>query len=417
MNTDFLNKRIVIIAQVWPESASSAAGRRMLQLLEVFQMLNMQIFIGSTANKTAFSDDLSTYGVVEFKLWLNDLRSDQILKDLDPDIVLFDRFMIEEQFSWRVFQQCPNAMTILDTEDLHFLRSARQKMYSQAEKDLNKFIYSDKAKRELASIMRCDLTLLISDFEFELLTNVFQVASDLLLVLPFLEQVPSKEIQSKWPSFQQREGFVFIGNFIHEPNWQTVLYLKKVIWPKLSKQLPGVNLHIYGAYATQKVLDLHNKKQRFLVHGRADNAQAVISQTRVMLAPIVFGAGIKGKFIDSIHAGTPNISSELGAEAMHIDNIWPGFICRDEDQIIQNAVLLYNDEKLWKEKQTLGEKLIKLKFNKQLYYQIFTKKLDAIFNGLAAHRNRHFLQQVFKHHSAQSTKYMALWIEQKNKTL
>jgi len=314
MNTTLEGKKILVIGQVWPESNSSAAGKRMLQLLACFQQWKMQIYFGSTAHPTAFSDDLSPYDVQTIELWLNDARTDEVLRQLQPDIVMYDRFMVEEQFGWRVSAQCPNAFTLLDTEDLHFLRYARQEWDKKKEGQWEDYLYSDRAKREIASILRTDLSLLISAVEFDLLVNTFSIAPDLLFVLPFMEKPIEKEQEAQWLTFAEREGFVFIGNFIHEPNYQTVLKLKKEIWPLLCKLVPTAKMHIYGAYPSQKVMQLHNEKERFLVHGRAEDALEVIGKARVMLAPITFGAGIKGKLVDAILAGTPSVSSAIGAE-------------------------------------------------------------------------------------------------------
>ncbi|MHC5308633.1 glycosyltransferase [Myroides sp. LJL116] len=414
MNTAFQNKRIVILAQVWPESRSSAAGKRMLQLIETFQSWDMEIFLSSTANKSEFSDDLSPFNVKEFEFWLNDSRTDQILKDLDPDIVLFDRFMVEEQFGWKVQEQCPRAMTVLDTEDLHFLRYARAQMFKDNATDLQSYLFTDRTKRELASILRCDLSLLISDFEYDLLINTFEVKKSLLFVLPFLEApLPTQEMDS-WLTYEQRQDLVFIGNFIHEPNWQTVLYIKKHLWPLLRKQLPGVKMHIYGAYPSQKVWDLHNASQGFLVHGRAQDALGVIAKARIMLAPIVFGAGIKGKFIDAIRVGTPSISSEIGAESMGDQTIWPGFIANTPEDYVQKTLELYTNKELWLEKQHKGKDIIEKLYNKTKHASNLYNCLEKIFKNLEKHRQEHFLAQVFKHHSALSSKYMGLWIEAKN---
>lgn len=241
MEHSLKGKKILIIGQVWPESRSSAAGKRMLQLLEVFQGWEMQIYFGSTAQKTPYSDDLTSYAVKEVEVFLNDERTDQLLADLQPDWVMYDRFMIEEQFGWRISAQCPNALTLLDTEDLHFLRYARQELCKKEEGHLEDYLYSERTKRELASIMRCDLTLLISSFEFHLLTETFRLPAEGLFVLPFLEEEITLEQQQNWLTFEEKEDFVFIGNFIHEPNWQTVLQLKTVIWPVLRKRLPKAN--------------------------------------------------------------------------------------------------------------------------------------------------------------------------------
>ncbi|WP_158209546.1 glycosyltransferase [Myroides phaeus] len=415
MEKVFQNKRIVVIGQVWPESKSSAAGKRMLQLLACFNQWGMDIYFSSAAKKSNYSDDLSALGVTEFEIWLNDERTDEALKSLNPDIVMFDRFMIEEQFGWRVAEQFPSAMTVLDTEDLHFLRYARQELIKKAVGSLDDYLYSERTKRELASIMRCDLTLLISNYEEELLTQTFGISDKLLLTLPFLEDEITAEEKSNWKTFDNREGFVFIGNFIHEPNWQTVLRLKKEVWPLLRKRLPKVNMHIYGAYPSPKVLQLHNEKERFLVHGRAEDALEVISDARVMLAPITFGAGIKGKFVDAIQVGTPSITTSVGVESMKGELPWCGFICDEVEEMVEKAVLLYSDESVWKDKQNLGESILLTNYDKIQYGELFLKRLVDCYTNLEMHRRSNFLGQVFKHHSAQSSKFFGMWIEAKNK--
>ncbi|MEC4112566.1 glycosyltransferase [Myroides pelagicus] len=416
MKESLEGKRILIIGQVWPESRSSAAGKRMLQLLDCFRQWGMDIYFGSTAHKSAYSDDLSMYDVQEVTLWLNDQRSDEVIATLNPQVVMYDRFMMEEQFGWRVTEQCPQAMTILDTEDLHFLRYAREEMIKKGEKDVNPFLYSVRAKRELASIMRCDLSLLISKYEYDLLTHKFKIPASILYYLPFMEERVSRESVEQWLPFDRREGFVFIGNFIHEPNYQTVLKLKKEIWPLLRKKLPKVSMHIYGAYPTQKVLQLHNENERFLIHGRADDALEVIAQAKVMLAPIPFGAGIKGKFIDAIHVGTPSVVSSVGVESMKRDLAWGGFVTDEVSTFVENAIALYTDAALWKEKQLLGVSVLNDQFDQSYYSSDYKNVLTTIFINLQSHRQDNFLCEVFKHQSAQSTKYMGLWIEEKNKS-
>lgn len=415
MENSLEGKKILIIGQVWPESRSSAAGKRILQLLEVFQSWNMTLYFGSTAQKSPYSDDLSAFQLNEIEVYLNDERMDQVLADLQPDWVMYDRFMIEEQFGWRVTAQCPQARTILDTEDLHFLRYARQEHLKKGEGVLEDYLYSDRTKRELASMMRCDLTLLISQAEFDLLTQRFRIAEELLFVLPFLEEEITAEEQAHWLSFEDREGFVFIGNFIHEPNWQTVLRLKTEIWPLLSKALPQVNLHIYGAYPSAKVLQLHNPKAKFFIHGRAEDALAVVGKARVMLAPIAFGAGIKGKFVDGMRVGTPNVTTTIGMEAMATEEEWNGYKADEVELFVEKAVALYQEKTIWLEKQQKGMTLVQKKYSKSAHTVLLKAKMLQLDQELEAHRKAHFLLEVFKHHTAQSTKYMGLWIEEKNK--
>ena len=124
-----------------------------------------------SAMPSDFSFDLSTISVKTQTIQLNDSSFDTLIKELNPDVVLFDRFMIEEQYGWRVMENCPNALRILDTEDLHFLRKAREVAFKQNRELVFIDYISDVFKREMASMYRCDLTLLISEYEIQLATK------------------------------------------------------------------------------------------------------------------------------------------------------------------------------------------------------------------------------------------------------
>ena len=223
-----------------------------------------------------------------------------------------------------------------------------------------------------------------------------------------------KEIES-WPSFEQRKDFVFVGNFLHEPNWNAVQYLKETIWPLIKKQLPEADLHIYGAYPSQKVLQLHNPKQGFYVMGRAEDAQAVVRQARVVLAPLRFGAGIKGKLVEAMQCGTPSITTTVGAESMHGDLPWNGFVSDDVDELVANAIQLYVDESLWKRAQYNGIEILHRRFMKDIYANDFMEKIEFLLSHLPIHRQNNFMGAMLQHHTLTSTKYLSKWISEKNK--
>jgi hypothetical protein len=154
------SKTLLIIGFVWPEPKSSAAGSRMMQLIELFLTNGYAITFASTAQNLEFSEDISAFGVVTRTIELNASSFDDFVKELNPKIVLFDRFMIEEQFGWRVSESCPNAVKILNTEDLHSLRQARHIAVKENREFTSEDLFSDIAKREIASILRCDLSRL-----------------------------------------------------------------------------------------------------------------------------------------------------------------------------------------------------------------------------------------------------------------
>lgn len=407
-----LTKKLLIIGFVWPEPTSSAAGTRMIQLVDLFLDKGYQITFASAASKSDFSYNFVGKDVTEQEIKLNDESFNHFLKALKPEIVLFDRFMVEEQYGWRVQQECPDALRILDTEDLHFLRSARQQSTKKQEAlDL----FSDMAKREIAAILRCDLSLIISETEIKILHEQFKIDASLLYYLPFLEAEITAETTQNWITFEQRADFVFIGNFLHEPNWHAVQTLKTKVWPLLRKKLPNANLHIYGAYASQKVLQLENKTEKFWIKGRALNAQETIAKHKILLAPIQFGAGVKGKFIDAMQVGTPAVTTSIGAEAMKGNLLWNGSIEDDLILFAEKAAELYQDKTTWITAQQHGIQIINERYSWTTFADPFMRKVAELIPELIKHRQNNFFGQILNHHTAQSTKYMSLWIEEKNK--
>ena len=408
-----VNNSLLIIGFVWPEPNSSAAGGRMMQLISLFKEQGYQITFASPALDSDFMVNLADFGVNKVTIELNDSSFDVFIRHLQPDIVLFDRFMMEEQFGWRVAENCPNAIRILDTEDLHCLRLARQKAFKENRIfQVVDLLEEAVAKREIASILRSDLSLMVSEYEMELLQSIFRIEKSLLFYLPLL--VDQFEISPL--SFQQRQNFGFIGNFLHEPNWNAVQYLKETIWPLIRMQLPKAVLEIYGAYPSQKVFQLHNEKEGFLIRGRAENAKEVISNTRVLLAPLRFGAGIKGKLLEAMQYETPTITTSIGAESMHGTLDWNGFIEDDPQQFADAAVQLYQEESLWLQSQENGFAIVKQRYLKELFEVEFAKQVSFLKLNLKKHRQNNFLGQMLSHHTMQSTKYMSRWIEEKNKT-
>ncbi|NJY62476.1 glycosyltransferase family 4 protein [Salinimicrobium sp. CDJ15-81-2] len=408
-------RKLLVIGYVWPEPKSSAAGARMMQLLEFFLAEDYSITFATTAAKTEFMTDLPSLGIATEKIELNNESFDLFLKKISPEIVIFDRFMMEEQFGWRVAEVVPNALRILDTEDLHFYRKARQKAVKSGAEVTSSLIYSDTAKREIASIYRCDLSLIISEAEMQLLQSTFKVPGELLFYLPFMLSTPSEAEVEALPAFSARKDFISIGNFLHEPNKDAVLRLKKDIWPLIRERLPEAKMHIFGAYIPQQILQLHNEKEGFVVYGRAESAKGVIKNARVLLAPLQFGAGIKGKFTDAMQVGTPSVTTNLGAEGMAPQLPWSGFVEDDPQNFADVAIKLYSEERLWLEAQQNGFRILKEYFSEAIHRERFRRKIQHIREKLQAHRQENFTGQMLQHHSLASTKYLSKYIEAKNK--
>ena len=408
-------QNILVIGFVWPEPNSSAAGGRMMQLIDCFLLQNSKITFACAAAESAFMLDVKDVGIEKVSIELNNSSFDDFIRNLQPTLVLFDRFMVEEQFGWRVAKECPNALRILDTEDLHCLRAARQIALKEKREFTPFDLFSDIAKREIASILRCDLSLIISLYEMELLIKIIKIDPALLLYLPFLLDPILPKISNQWPAFSERKHFVFIGNFLHAPNWDAVKFLKEEVWPLIRKELPETELHIYGAYPSQKALQLNAIREGFHCLGRAENANDVVSKARVCLAPVRFGAGIKGKLVEAMQCGTPSVTTSIGAESMHGDLAWNGFVKNSPEEIAKAAIQLYTDPFVWQQSQKNGITIVEKIYSKSFYRK---KLIDQIFHvqvTLKDHRLQNFTGAMLMHHTLASTRYMSKWIEEKNK--
>lgn len=387
----------------------------MMQLLEFFISEGYSITFATTASESVHRANLESLNISIVPIELNNSSFDIFLKELEPQIVIFDRFMMEEQFGWRVHAICPDALKILDTEDLHFLRNFRELEFKG--KKPGSIKESDLAKREIASIYRSDLSLIISEVEEELLKNDFNIPPGLLLYLPFLlKEITSAEI-ALLPQFEEREHFVTIGNFRHAPNADSVKYLKQEIWPYIRKELPGAQMQIYGAYPSAKITQLHDPKNGFLVQGWAKDAAEVMKKARVSLAPLRFGAGLKGKLLEAMQCGTPNITTSTGAEGISGSLDWNGSIEDNPEDFATHAVELYTSKRKWTQAQENGFKILDSRFSIAEFYSKFQNRLRDLQKNLNQHRKENFTGAMLLHHRVKSTYYLSRYIEVKNELL
>lgn len=409
-----MNNKLLIIGHNFPEPSTTAAGGRMLQLIDLFLEQGFAITFASTAVKSEHSANLNSLKIKEVSLKLNDASFDEFLKALQPDVVVFDRFVTEEQFGWRVAEICPNAVRILDTEDLHFLRKAREEAYKKEIPVVKADLYTETAKRELASILRCDLNLLISEIELQLLVETFKIPEGLLFYLPFLlTSNISAESKKEHCNYIERHHFIAVGNMKHAPNVASVKILKQHIWPVLKDKFSQAELHIYGAYVPQQIQEMHSPKERFLIKGWVKDISVVMQKARVQLAPIPFGAGLKGKLFEAMQHGLPTITTPVGAEGMYGQDATMEFIADTWQQFTNLAALVYKEERDWLQIQQKGYAILESRFLKNNFAERFATNISYVAKNLKCHREDHFMGQILQYKTMQATKYLSKWIEEK----
>ncbi|KAL3769990.1 hypothetical protein ACHAWO_008364 [Cyclotella atomus] len=450
----------------WPEPTATAAGTRTSSLLHLLASSDLftSVHFGCGANlPSSFDNDVSHNishkrdDVHWHHIKLN--RGDEMnallntIQDVHGPIkaVVFDRFYTEEAFSFMVKEACPNALRILDMQDVHSLRIGRQnlvldfdrniKLSTPACRKLSSHLIDnvmsfnpksacqatdtfDKMKarsydtflRELASIHRSDLVLVCSPDELKYLQSWSVPAWKMEVASFFCDNINGKEL----PAFDDRSDFVTVGGFKHPPNLDSAKLLREEIWPRIRQQLGHAKLHIYGAYPTQDILSLHSDKLGFLVHGRIHDLDSELRKRRVLLAPLRFGAGIKGKIVDAWRCGCPVVSTPIGAEGMVDNNAmhtghWGGSVTSTTDDFVEAAISLYTKNTAWNKAQATATLLVNKLFNKESNFKLVQAAVENAMMSLNERRAADVTGAMLWHQSNRSTEYFSKWIELKEK--
>lgn len=386
-----IKKRILYLGSVWPEPVSSAAGVRTSQILAHLQ--GHDITYGTPGALNEHSQALEKRGIATQVFPLNDSAIQEFLADHPMDVVIYDRFVVEEQFGSRVREALPGIYEILDTQDLHSLRWSREQDLTGTPADEGDLL------RELASILRCDWTWVVSKVEKALLESEYEVPANRVSCIPFSAQNPWTE----GLDFEERKDFVFLGNFRHAPNRDGVHWFAKEVWPGIRKLLGNVNWDIYGAYLPKDVSDLPKSYAGIRVRGWAENLAEVLPNYRLSVAPLRFGAGIKGKVLESWSYGTPVVGTVLAFEGMGVEP--------DADWI-QEIPRLYGDRGVWTQARNQARERLTHSFDAKRIAELFQAEWSARMQG--ATERPSYLKRILLQEAYGKTKYFSRWIELKN---
>lgn len=410
-----MTQQLLCISTVWPQANATAAGVRITGLLDILAA-DYKIHFAATSRDQTQKIELEKKGVCCYDIQLNDPSFEKLLLELSPEVVLFDRFIAEEQFGWLVREKLPNTLCVLDTEDLHSLRAARElALKKEFEFSIEFWKKQELTFRELASIYRSDLSLLVSSYEHELLIQEWKVPEHLLMFLPITYEKVKINPACHSGVFDQTKGYVFVGNGIHKPNRDAIKWLYSHIWPEILKLQPKASVRIFGAYLPQEILELDQQKNGFYVRGHALEISDIFDNARINLAPLRYGAGIKGKLLDGFRFGVPHITTDIGAEGMQFGNLWPGLIANHPEDFAKAAVSLYEDQDLWNEKRQLGFSYINTYTNSRTHSKRLFSVLKEIKAQLTSHRAQSLQAHMLKSQAFMAAKYLSLWIREKNK--
>jgi len=424
--TSIRSRRLLFLFPVWPEPYSTAAGTRALFFLDTIRDARAQdsvcVAACSSLNHEACVQLKVRYPAFRFEsVAPNDPGFDSLIQEFQPDVVQYERFMIEEQFGWRVVANRTGVLQLLDTSDLHFLRRARAKgmLLRNSPECAELFSLTGAEKndwlREMASILRVQHSFLVSDFEERLLQNIRGFPHSKASVLRW-GVTPLKKTR---PSFEERAGLVMIGNFRHPPNREAVHFFKSHLWPHLRREFPHLHVDIFGAYPSQEDQVLHDPQAGFFLKGHdLREGREILASYRALVAPLGFGAGIKGKILDAWAAGTPVITTELGAEGLRFAlpegaKAFAGVVCDRENPAAwcKGLGALTSQRDLWVRYQTMGDEVISKYFEPRLLQTQYLEVLDQLLAGQVSQSD--FFQELLNAEERHSKRMLSRYIELK----
>lgn len=249
----------------------------------------------------------------------------------------------------------PDTRIIYDTVDLHYLRERRQ-----AEVEKNPLM-AERAERtrldELKLIREADATIVVSPVEKELLAREVARANVHVVQLVIPEE-------PQGPGFDTRRDILFIGGYQHTPNVEAVLYFTREILPVLRRRIPDLRFLVIGSRPPAEIQALACDHIRIL--GFQKDITPYFNNSRVMVAPLRFGAGIKGKLGTSFSYGLPVVATSIAAEGMYLEH-GRDVLIADEPQEFADAVArLYSDAELWKRLAEAGRRLVRERYSPEV---------------------------------------------------
>jgi GT2 family glycosyltransferase/glycosyltransferase involved in cell wall biosynthesis len=283
------------------------------------------------------------------------------------DLVILSHFPVALELMEQVRSLARNAKIAFNTVDLHFLRLQRQ-----AELDQNEGGKANVEKvraQEMQLIRDADCTILVSQFEQYFLEEIEPGLRTKVLTLP-------REIPGRQTGFNDRKDVVFIGGFGHLPNIDAVGYFVDQIWPLAGAEMPGVKFLIAGSNMPESIKNLESATIKPI--GFIEDLDRLFNQCRVSVAPLRFGAGIKGKIVTSLSYGVPCVATSVAAEGMNLVHGENVLISATPGEFAQNLVKLYQDRATWESLSDQGLDYVRQHYSLEVYQQQLTELLAVL---------------------------------------
>lgn len=355
-------KRVLWIDHVLPLPNFNSGCLRMNHLMKSMVRLGHKITYVTLSNSDPenYSNVMRKMGVetvsLGYESWHNSDREGEIVdKVLDLlevrgnnyDVVYLSFYWVAMLFIRKIRRRLPSAIIFVDSHDIHFLRTRRE---AELHRDREHRAKAEQTKiDELGVYSRADAVLTVTELDKQALLKELPAAT--VFLMPNAHDVVPVEA-----GFQGRKDLLFVGGFNHTPNVDAMLYFCSEIFPRVKEKIPDVKLWIVGSNPPESVKALGSES--VTVTGWVTDTKPYLDQSRISIAPLRYGAGMKGKVGEAMCHGLPVITTSSGSEGMSIVNGEHAIVVDRPDEWVGQIVRLYRDEELWKKLSANGQALM-----------------------------------------------------------
>jgi GT2 family glycosyltransferase len=356
--------RIIVFDERVPSPDRDAGSLRMFLILKTLTMSYHVIFVPFNRpqsidyERALWKFGIETADAVDYR---------RLLRNKYAKAAIVSRPSMAETFIPRIRRANPRAKIVFDMVDTHFIRLQREHEITGDSHSLGEAKRYRKLERRLAQAS--DVVWSASAEDKRVMER--EVPGKRIEVVPTIH-----ELRDTGKSFAERQDLLFIGNMAHRPNEDAVLFFMKEVYPLVRRKLPEVRLDIIGDNSSAEIAAYNSEQVR--IRGYVPDVEPYLLKRRVFVAPLRFGAGIKGKVGEAMAHGVPVVTTSIGAEGFGLTNEFDVMIGDDPASFAAAVARLYSEKELWERVGHNGRLRISKHFTPEVVAEIINESIKEI---------------------------------------
>ncbi len=352
-----VQRRAFVVDIYLPTPDKESGSLRLVNLFALLREIGFKVTFAAKNLEApeSYLADLQRQGIeVLYRPYVKSISRHLKVRGVEYDLVILSRADAAVELMGECRRYCPNARIVYDTVDLHFLRE--QRLAKLTGDTSTRRLAEYRQREELGLIAQADITLVVSAVERDILVRELPVAD--VRILSNIHHIPGSQV-----AFADRHNIFFIGTFAHPPNSDGVLWFCRDILPLILIQLPELKFSVIGADPPAEIRALASPAVQIL--GHVPDVTPIFGSYRLSIAPLRYGAGVKGKINQSLAHGLPVVATKIAVEGMFLKDEDSVMIADQPKDFAAAVIRLYQDQILWERLSSGGLEVMRKYFSFQ----------------------------------------------------